>query len=162
MKHANMHACLRAGIVSSNLHMTCIQAIKRAHGSTDDPSELKREIASSDVVETSSVTSEASSSGSSITCENVNRENLLSSVELQDVGGGYEIPPHSRRLSMFFRRPSYKLRKLVLHGSFFVVGICILIAGGISSRFHLYVDPVEYLNCTDYDNSSYFSDNMYG
>ena len=53
------------------------------------------------------------------------------------------------------RKVSYKLKKLLLHGSFYVVGACILIAGGVSSHFHPHVDPEEYSNCTGFDNSSY-------
>ena len=32
--------------------------------------------------------------------------------------------------------------------SLFVIGITILVAGGISSKFHPHVDPMEYDNCT--------------
>lgn len=48
----------------------------------------------------------------------------------------------------------YKMRKLLIHGSFVVVGASVLIAGGVSSHYHPHVDPEEYGNCTD--NSSYY------
>ena len=51
----------------------------------------------------------------------------------------------------------YKIRKLLVHGSFYVIGLCVLIGGGIASRFHPHVDPEEYSNCSTFDNSSLYS-----
>lgn len=47
-----------------------------------------------------------------------------------------------------------KIVKLFIHGSFYVVGLCVLIGGGVSSRYHPHVDPEEYSNCSSFDNSS--------
>ena len=55
---------------------------------------------------------------------------------------------------------SYKIRKLFLHGSLFVVGVCFLVAGGVASRYHPYVDPEEYSNCTHGNVSDYSIDTM--
>ena len=76
-------------------------------------------------------------------------ENLLSeSMELKNVAEEQEdtVVALSKPLP-------YKMRKLLIHGSFYVVGACTLIAGGVASRFHPHVDPDEYTNCTT-DNSS--------
>ena len=37
---------------------------------------------------------------------------------------------------------------ILSRSSLFVIGISILVAGGISSKFHPHVDPMEYENCT--------------
>ena len=42
-----------------------------------------------------------------------------------------------------------RIKKLIFKGSFFVVGLAILVAGGVSSQFHPYVDTVAYSNCTN-------------
>ena len=103
-------------------------------------------------VDTSSLGSETSSSGSSGICVEGDTENLISDVELQNMGEEKKV----RKPSLHSRRKlSYKARKLLLHGSFYVVGISILVAGGISSRFHPHVDPEDYTNCTDFSNSSH-------
>ena len=106
-------------------------------------------------VDTSSLNSQTSSFGSTdgVTVER-DTQNLISDVELHNMGEkeGSQI----RTSSLHNRRkPSYKIRKLMLHGSFYVVGISILVAGGISSRFNPHVDPEEYSNCTDFSNSSH-------
>ena len=83
-------------------------------------------------------------------------KSFLPDVELEDTAGGseQEVVVHE-----VLKPPlHYKIRKLFLHGSFFVVGVCILVAGGVASRYHPYVDPEEYYNCSTHDNSSYFSD----
>ncbi len=59
------------------------------------------------------------------------------------------------------KKLSYKIKRLLIHGSFYAIGLCILIVGGVSSRFHPYVDPEEYSNCTSFDNSSYASGDSY-
>jgi hypothetical protein len=103
--------------------------------------------------------SETSSLGSSSVQEDT--DNLLSDVELQSMGEDKDESPVTTPSLYFNRRPlGYKCRKLLLHGSFYVVGLSILVAGGISSHFHPHVDPEEYANCTDFGNSSYLMDDV--
>jgi len=45
-------------------------------------------------------------------------------------------------------KPSYSIRKLLLHGSFYVVGVAVLVAGGVGSLYTPYVDPEDYSNCS--------------
>ena len=78
--------------------------------------------------------------------------NLLSDIE------GKEQHLHSVILTE--KKLAYKIKKLLIHGSFYAIGICILISGGVSSRFHPHVDPEEYSNCTSFENSSYASGDM--
>ena len=61
---------------------------------------------------------------------------------------------------IYFEKTHNKMRKLFVHGSFYVIGLCILIGGGVSSRFHPHVDPEEYSNCSSFDNSSFTSGDM--
>ena len=42
-----------------------------------------------------------------------------------------------------------RIKKLIFKGSFFVLGLAILVAGGVSSQFHPYVDIPAYSNCTN-------------
>ena len=42
-----------------------------------------------------------------------------------------------------------RIKNLIFKGSFFVVGLAILVAGGVSSQFHPYVDTLAYSNCTN-------------
>ena len=97
--------------------------------------------------------SSASSDGS--------EDNFLSDVEPHELhskqSGNHDI--HFKVPSISWSM-SYKIRKLFIHGSFYIIGLCILIGGGVSSRFHPHVDPEEYSNCTDFDNSSYASGDM--
>lgn len=76
-------------------------------------------------------------------CDGRDTENLLSGLELAN---GEEVIPN--------KLLSYKVKKVLFHGSLFAAGVCILIAGGVSSRFHPHVDPEQYYNCTAMDNSS--------
>ena len=43
---------------------------------------------------------------------------------------------------------SHSIGKVLLHVSFYVVGIAVLIAGGVGSRYTPYVDPEDYSNCS--------------
>ena len=48
------------------------------------------------------------------------------------------------------QRTRTHILKLLNRGSlFFAIGLVVLVAGGVSSNFHPYVDPGEYENCTD-------------
>lgn len=101
-------------------------------------------------------TTDTSSLSSASGCMEEDASNLISdAVELHSINEG---PRESRDVHIEKATPtkklSYKMRKLLLHGSFYVIGICILIAGGVSSRFHPHVDPEEYANCSSFHNSS--------
>ena len=72
-------------------------------------------------------------------------ENLLSDAGLDVIQGSEEAPKSMVTTS---RKLSYRVKKLLIHGSFFAIGISLVIAGGVSSRFHPHVDPEEYSNCT--------------
>lgn len=97
-----------------------MQAVKRAQGSASIADESTMELnASKEGVDTTSVDSETSPSN--CVSEEGDGENLLSDieVELQDMGEERR-DTQTRTLSFSFRqKPSYKLRKFLLHGSFF-------------------------------------------
>ena len=96
-------------------------------------------------------TCEETDSITSITDSDGNTNDLLSNVEVQEMDQGHR---HGSGASRFNRRLSYKLRKILIHGSFYVIGLCILIGGGVSSRFHPHIDHGEYSNCTGSSNAS--------
>ena len=77
---------------------------------------------------------------------------LSNDTELQAMIAEESVQQQNRSTSRLLT--PYKLKKILLHGSFFVVGVCILISGGVSSLYHPYVDPDEYVNCTHHENSS--------
>lgn len=100
--------------------------------------------------------SESDSSSLNSLEDDKDTDNLLSDVELE----GFPKDQHIEEAIHSTPRKylSYKIRKVLFHGSFFVIGVCILVAGGVSSHYHPHVDPEEYYNCTTFSNSSYFSD----
>lgn len=136
---------------------TFLQAIRIAQRSKptqpDDVTEL--DSVNNDKEETASVTSETSSSSSGSRDE-TDQDNLISGEDSELQKEEYK----DRDPQVLYRKTrSYKLRKLLLHGIFFVVGVSILIAGGVSSIFHPHVDTDQYSNCTAFDNNlSNFSD----
>ena len=78
---------------------------------------------------------------------------LLSDDEHSKNSVHTEVLPH---------KPLHQLKTILLHGSFYVVGLALLIAGGVGSRYKPYVDPDLYTNCSsgnfsvdNFDNSSW-------
>ena len=96
---------------------------------------------------------ESSSDSSSINSEDTNEDKDAESL-LPDM----TIKNEDTVKSKLRKTLSYKMRKFLFHGSFYVVGVCILIAGGVASQFHPHVDPEEFLNCTIFENGSNSSD----
>ena len=106
----------------------------------------------------------SSESSSKVLEEERDTNMLLSDMELDDVVKNFSSRSTVEGAVVTRRHPqtilSYKIRKLFLHGSFLVVGVCILVAGGVASRYHPYVDPEEYYNCSGLDNTSYHFSNI--
>ena len=92
---------------------------------------------------TALITSKTSSSSSG-SHDETDRDNLISgeNSKLQ------KEENEDRDQNQFTEVLYSKTRKLLIHGSFFVVGVSILIAGGMSSTFHPHVDQDQYSNCT--------------
>ena len=57
---------------------------------------------------------------------------------------GSPLPQQTRS-----KRTRTCILKILNRGSLFAVGLAVLVAGGVASNFHPYVDPGEYENCTD-------------
>ena len=134
----------------------CMQAMKRAKGPLHAPQLLENSESDESIEETSGEKIETVSDSSSVNSTCNDDGNLLPDVELvdkaNDTAGNEEVVTEKVTLMAIF---NYKTRKILIHGSFYVVGVCILIAGGVASRFHPHVDSDEYSNCTTFNDSSY-------
>ena len=78
----------------------------------------------------------------------------LTNDEVRDQKEGDKSVPQLKKRS----RTHDRVLKVLNRGSIFVIGLAILVAGGVSSNFHPYVDPVEYENCTVTDESSHLNE----
>ena len=107
-------------------------------------------------LETASITSKTSSSSSG-SHDETDRDNLISGEDSKLQKEENEDRDQNQFTEVLYSKTrAYKLRKLLIHGSFFVVGVSILIAGGVSGTFHPHVDQDQYSNCTS-SNLSNFS-----
>ena len=88
---------------------------------------IDKEKASSEEAETSSVNSETSSSSGHILFEEGTIDG--DGIELRSIGQNEDKINLRRPFLSFIRKPSFKLRKFLLRGSFYIVGVCILISG---------------------------------
>lgn len=134
------------------IKVNILQAIERAHGSLSQEKDTQHHDTSEPGEERTETSFDTSSlSSRDYSCDEEDTENLLSDVDHEDAEEENDVPLKTVTSS---KRLSYKMRKVLIHGSFFFVGICILVAGGVSSHFHPYVDPEEYYNCTSFGNNT--------
>ncbi len=89
----------------------------------------------------------------SITSSNSNDDDtdiLLSEADLEPIREGqcHDEELDDIKIIDYRKKMTYRSKKLLIRGSFLVIGISILVAGGVSSRFKPHVDINEYSNCS--------------